>query len=114
MATRVASPKSYVYIFSRALSFFKETELRSILKDLFHLILLNPMFKGRLSMTFLNQIIPLILIDTALQYQEIRQQLFPFSRHNRFRMKLHAFDFHLAVTQAHDDAVRSARGNFQT
>src|SRR5882724_12124640 len=65
--------------------------------------------KASLSITSLNQMIPLILINTALQRQKIREQFLPFSRHDRFRMKLHALDFQLAMAQTHDDAVNSTR-----
>src|SRR5689334_6561439 len=33
------------------------------------------------------------------QIQEIREQLLAFGRHDRFGMKLYAFDFHLAMSQ---------------
>src|SRR5882724_11763221 len=107
--TRVALPERHVYIFSRALSFFKETELGSIVKHLLHFLLLDAELEASLSITSRNQMIPLILINTALQRQKIREQFLPFSRHDRFRMKLHALDFQLAMAQTHDDAVNSTR-----
>ena len=46
--TRVALPERHVYIFSRALSFFKETELWSIVKHLLDFLLLDAVLESQL------------------------------------------------------------------
>jgi hypothetical protein len=40
------------------------------------------------------------------QLYEIRQKLLAFGRHDRFWMKLHAFNLQLAMSQTHNRAVR--------
>src|SRR5207237_278305 len=48
------------------------------------------------------------------QRQEIREQLLAFSRHDRFRMELHAFDFQFAMAQTHDYAITRCSRDFET
>jgi len=75
--TRVALPERHVYIFSRALSFFKETELGSIVKHLLHFLLLDAVLESQLINTSLNQMIPLILINTAYSVRKFASSFFP-------------------------------------
>src|ERR671911_236290 len=49
-----------------------------------------------------------------LQFQEVSQQLFAVRGQDRFGMKLHAFHFHLTMTQTHDDVVGRKRRDLET
>ena len=48
-----------------------------------------------------------------MQVQEILDEAFAVGGEDRFRMELDTFDGKAAMTQAHDGAVGSARGDFE-
>src|SRR6185369_5149100 len=48
------------------------------------------------------------------ELKKIREQLHAVGRQYRFGMKLHTLDFQLAMSQPHDDVIRSTRRDFKT
>src|ERR1051325_10140503 len=56
----------------------------------------------------------LVITVRTLQFQEVGQQLFAVRGQDRFGMKLHAFHFHFAMTQTHDDIVCRKRRDLET
>ena len=94
----ISPTKRFVHILSLSVSLFNKAELRATVKDLLNFVCETACSDDNLSTTSLSQRISSVSIGRrGSEIYKIRQQLLPFRGHDRFRMKLHAFDFELAM-----------------